>query len=152
LLETIQVLPHLTADDITVTRDWADRDVIVVPDAVAVEMNRQVNDGWFEYVGDAWGESRPFRVGTWMFQAVHTLMAAFAASAIPDDVTGKDRERAVGERLAAGARWHLWPSIVGASDWDPDARTWRDRVANRHLHIKGTPSACPQDNAFQFAG
>ncbi|MEU7905287.1 hypothetical protein [Actinoplanes sp. NPDC049118] len=150
--DTMQVLPYLTADQIRIVLDWAYRDVILVPDEVAREINRQVNDGWREYVSDAWGESRPFRVGTWMFQVVHTLMAAFAASDVHDSLTGKDRTRAVGERLAAAERWHLWPRIVSVSDWGHEARTWRDRSASHDLHVRGTPSACVNDNAFQFAG
>lgn len=150
--DTTQVLPHLTGDHIAIACDWADRDVIVVPDEVAREMNRQINDGWREFVGDSWGESRPFRVGTWMYLVVNTLMAAFAASEVPDALTGKDRNRAVGERLAAADRWHLWPRIVGASDWNPQTRTWRDYNVNPALHVKGTPSACRGDNAYQFAG
>jgi len=149
---TTAAAPPLTPADIHLAVDWFGRDVIVVPDEIARRMEREREDGWHEFIGHAAGESRLFPAGTWMYEAITTLMDAYAASPIPDGLNDPDTNRAAGDRNVAGKRWHLWPSIVGESDWDDTTQAWRDYPNNTDLHVFGSASIHHSEDAYQITG
>lgn len=143
--------PTLTAEQIRFAVDWAHRDVILVPDEIARRMNREIKDGWHEYPGWAYGVSRSLPAATWMYEVTTTLMAAFSASPVPDGLPDPDRKRAADLRFVAEKRWHLWPSVVGASDWDSETRSWRDYAAHHDLHVFGSAATDDGEDAFRYA-
>jgi colicin import membrane protein len=88
----------LTRDQLGFAVDWLDREVILVPDAVARRMELERKDGWQEAAGFGWGQSRPFPAGTWMHQVITALLDAYAAQPIPAELTATSPT----PKLAAG--------------------------------------------------
>ncbi len=143
----------LTPEQITFAVDWLGREVALVPDAVALRMEAERKTGWIECAGFAYGNSRPFPPGTWMHQVITALLTAYAASPIPGQLTGRDREQATADRMWA-SRWsELRVTVVGESDYDPATRRWRNFPASAALHPFGWASKDPNEpDAYRLAG
>jgi len=153
MADTYPTEATLDSTQITVEVDWLDREVILVPDEVALRIEAERKNGWQEFLGFAWGQSRPFPPGTWMHQVLTTLMAAYAASPISEKLTGRDRESAVGHRALAQVGWELRLRIAGASDWNPETRGWRDFPRTRDMHPLGWAGTDDTDGgAYQICG
>ncbi len=152
-MQTGPATNNLTPEQITLAVDWLNREVILIPDPVAKRMELERKRGWEECRGFAYGQSRPFPAGTWMHQVITTLAAVYADSPIPVTLTGRDREHGAADRRFA-ARWgELRATVVGASDFDPDTRRWRNFPASADLHVFGWASKDPNEaDAYRLAG
>lgn len=136
----------LAPTDVEVTYDNMGREVIVIPDEIALAMNAEIRHGWREIPDVADGYSRPFSPDHWMFKVTSMIMATYAASPVPElceQFDERDRESAVGRRHVAAhpAGPQMIVFIVGRGDWNADARWWRDYPANKDLHVQGNPYA-----------
>jgi hypothetical protein len=153
MTNTIPTMPALTAAQITVTADRFQREVLVIPDEIARHMEAERKDGWHEAAGWAWGDSRYFPAGSWMYQTIITLMDAYAASAIPAHITGeRDLAWAKVHRGTAARHYELRPMIVGTSDWNPDTRGWHDYRAHEDLHVFGCATKDQYSDAYKLCG
>lgn len=139
----------LTAADIDIVVLHGAREVLLVPDDVARRMEAERRDGWTERGIDG-GESRWFERGTWMYTTISTLMRVYGDSTVSDDVDPADAYLTIRDRQLARTRCELWPSIVGRSDWDTERTGWRDYDSNTDLHVFGSISAAPGDDAYRI--
>jgi hypothetical protein len=144
------------------TVDTMGRDIIVIPDVVAVRIYAETKKGWREFRGHADGESRKFGKGTWMYDATSLIMIEYAANPPsrdeydhrdPDDARG-DVERSARYRKGTLQHGHMagCAFIVGESGWNFDAHWWRDHGTTRHLHPNGFPYLTDNGTAVQYGG
>ena len=143
--------PVLTAADVTVTVDQLGRDTIVIPDAVAAELRKQVNQGWREIPDMADGYSRPFAPGSWTYETTTLIIDAYAASEPPAELSEEDAETARrNRRWASGDHARLSAVfIIGRSGWDPATRWWAQDVrsdAHKALSVPGYPGRAVRPN------
>lgn len=127
--------------DVAVYADKMGREVIVIPDDVARALRREINRGWCEIPGVADGYSRKFPEGTWVYAAVQVILAAYAASDIPDVRDDRAHDQAAAARQWAGGDWpHTYAFIVGESGFDATEAWWRDYDNTTDLHLHANPS------------
>jgi hypothetical protein len=140
----ISKLPTMRAEDIVITFDKMNRAVAVIPDAVALELRKAVAHGWREFRGQADGESRFFRAGTWTHDTTELIINAYAQAEVPAGLDERDR-LFVERGIRAAREWGQCAGslfIVGRIAWDFDARWWRFDVRSE-AHRSVCPSGYP---------
>lgn len=164
MAETATRRPQLAAEDVRVVADRMGREVIVIPDEVAIGLREQIKDGWKEIPDVGHGYSRPFPADSWVAQSTWTIMQAYADSAVPDGISTQarrpgmlsDADGARREREFARTGSQMVVSIVGESGWDDATRWWAGGAyaEHAHLHLPGTPSLSDRlsGNAIEYSG
>ncbi|MGK5677641.1 hypothetical protein [Actinoplanes sp. URMC 104] len=143
----------LTTANVRTVASWTGVEYLLVPDRIAARMEAERLNGWREFIGYGWGESRIFMQGTWMYAAIEVLMAVYAATPVSEHLVGSnDRRAALFRRELAANGEELRVPVVGFGDWDDSARDWRDRSGNAHLHVFGNAHRHFEGAAFRLAG
>ncbi len=140
----------LTVEQVRVHLDHMGREVITVPDEVAVRLRQKIDAGWTEIPGVADGYSRPFALDSWVGRVTDTILAAYAASPVPDGIDDKPRNRgwsdveaAQRSRERAGKYHYMGVFIVGESAWDEAGRWWAHDVRDpqhKRLSVHANPT------------
>lgn len=126
---------RLAAAEADLVVDRFDREVLLVPDPVALYMRAQILDGWTEHAHGG-GHSRPFTAPTDMYALAAALAAFFAGSDVPAGLPVAHHSEARHDRQRVADGGTCYAQVVGVSDWDAAGRDFRGHI---DLHVPGSP-------------
>jgi len=134
----------LTVGDVRAYADRLGREVVTVPDVIALRLAEQIRGGWVEFRGLATGQSERFLPGSWVYCATGLLLAGYASSPVPVELTGDARR--IADLGRAGST--LPAMVVGESAYDPGSGWWNNW--SHDLHVPGRPRSC--DGYYIYEG
>lgn len=141
---TATIAPLLGCADVHAYADRCGREVVTIPDQLAVPLRRAVLDGW-RSTGHGSGQSRLMARGSWAFQVTDMLLIAYAGTPVPEGLTSSWEAETQRDGLVGAQR--LAAAVVGESGYFPLAGWWStlDPTAHLFLRIPAAPRRVDAD-------
>lgn len=135
---TATIARTLGCADVRVYADRCGREVVTIPDQLAVPLRQAVLDGW-RPMGHGRGQSRLMARGSWAYQVTDMLLIAYAGTPVPAGLTSSWEAEVQRDGLVGAQR--LAAAVVGESGYNPLAGWWStvDPFAHLFLRIPATP-------------
>lgn len=130
---TATVSVGLRCADVRVYADRCGREVVTIPDHVAVPLRAAVLDGW-RSMGHGRGQSRLMARGSWAFGITDMLLIAYAGTLVPEGLVSSWEAETQRDGMVGAQR--LSAAVVGDSGYNPLARWWSTVEPFDHLYLR----------------